>query len=181
MCKHHLTAQNMIPLPFLDEMLQILISNIDNNEQIRDSLKCYICLSKVTKPKMCNFCKKICCEYCINKWLEKKSYCGMCKHHITHQDMISLPFLYDMPLFFFNNIDNKENQSKKKKSSDLNKNPETDNFNDNNNNNVNNKIINLSLDKQNEEYQIRINKLENYIKELELKLKEIKRKRYNNK
>jgi hypothetical protein len=38
-------------------------------EQIRDSLKCYICLSKVTKPKMCNFCKKICCEVCINKWL----------------------------------------------------------------------------------------------------------------
>jgi len=28
------------------------------------------------------------------------------------------------------------------------------------------------LDKQNEEYQIKINKLENYIKELELKLKE---------
>ena len=28
------------------------------------------------------------------------------------------------------------------------------------------------MDKQNEEYQIKINKLENYIKELELKLKE---------
>ena len=91
------------------------------NEQIRDSLKCYICLSKVTKPKMCNFCKKICCEVCINKWLENKSYCGMCKHHITAQDIIALPFLDEMSQFFINNIDNKEHQSKKKKISDLNK------------------------------------------------------------
>ena len=82
-------------------------------EQIRDSLKCYICLSKVTKPKMCNFCKKICCEVCINKWLENKSYCGMCKHPITAQDMITLPFLDDMSQFFINNIDNKEHKSKK--------------------------------------------------------------------
>ena len=90
-------------------------------EQIRDSLKCYICLSKVTKPKMCNFCKKICCEVCINKWLENKSFCGMCKHPITAQDMITLPFLDDMSQFFINNIDNKEHKSKKKEiNNDLN-------------------------------------------------------------
>ena len=90
-------------------------------EQIRDSLKCYICLSKVTKPKMCNFCKKICCEVCINKWLENKSFCGMCKHPITAQDMINLPFLDDMSQFFINNIDNKEHKSKKEEiNNDLN-------------------------------------------------------------
>ena len=91
------------------------------NEQIRDYLKCYICLSKVTKPKMCNFCKKICCEVCINKWLENKSYCGMCKHPITAQDMITLPFLDDMSQFFINNIDNKEHRNKKEEiNNDLN-------------------------------------------------------------
>ena len=77
-------------------------------EQIRDSLKCYICLSKVTKPKMCNFCKRICCEVCINKWLENHSFCGICKRHITAQDMIALPFLDDMSQFFINNIDNQQ-------------------------------------------------------------------------
>jgi len=35
-----------------------------------------------------------------------------------------------------------------------------------------NKIINISFEKQNEEYKIKINKLEKYIKELELKIKE---------
>ena len=36
----------------------------------------------------------------------------------------------------------------------------------------NNKIINISFEKQNEEYKIKINKLEKYIKELELKIEE---------
>ena len=44
-----------------------------------------------------------------------------------------------------------------------------DNINDNN---EKNKIINVSVDKQNEEYKIKINNLEICIKELELKLKE---------
>ena len=74
--------------------------------QIRDHLKCYICLSKVNKPKMCKFCKKICCESCINKWLQNKKFCGICKHQLTEQDMITLPFLDDMSSYFINNIDN---------------------------------------------------------------------------
>ena len=80
-------------------------------EQIRDSLKCYICLSKVNKPKMCNYCKRICCEVCINKWLENHSFCGICKRHITAQDMIALPFLDDMSQFFINNIDNQQKKN----------------------------------------------------------------------
>ena len=47
-------------------------------EQIKDHLKCYICLCQVTKPKMCMYCKRICCEQCINKWLENHSFCGIC-------------------------------------------------------------------------------------------------------
>ena len=91
-------------------------------EQIRDSLKCYICLSKVSKPKMCNYCKRICCEVCINKWLENHSFCGICKRHITSQDMITLPFLDDMSQYFINNIDNqnKKNMINNQKLSNVN-------------------------------------------------------------
>ena len=74
--------------------------------EIRDHLKCYICLTKVMKPKMCKFCKRICCEACIDKWLLSHDYCGICKHKVTSQDMITLPFLDDMSSYFINNIDN---------------------------------------------------------------------------
>ena len=74
--------------------------------EIRDHLKCYICLTKVMKPKMCKYCKRICCEACIDKWLLSHDYCGICKHKVTSQDMITLPFLDDMSNYFINNIDN---------------------------------------------------------------------------
>ena len=85
-------------------------------DEIRDHLKCYICLGKVVKPKMCKYCKKICCSACIDKWLENHTFCGICKHQVTTQDMISLPFLDDMSTFFINNIDNqkKKNLNKSK-------------------------------------------------------------------
>ena len=79
---------------------------IQLENEIRDHLKCYICLSKVSKPAMCKFCKKICCLPCINKWLINHEFCGMCKQPITKQDMIPLPFLDDMSTYFISNIDN---------------------------------------------------------------------------
>ena len=77
-------------------------------DEIRDHLKCYICLSKVFRPKMCRYCKKICCANCIDKWLEDHTFCGICKHDLSPQDMISVPFLDDMSTFFINNIDNQK-------------------------------------------------------------------------
>ena len=77
-------------------------------DEIRDHLKCYICLGKVSRPKMCKYCKKICCSACIDQWLQDHSFCGICKHQVTQQDMISLPFLDDMSTFFINNIDNQK-------------------------------------------------------------------------
>ena len=79
---------------------------LELENQIRDHLKCYICLTKVNKPKMCKFCKKICCQACIDKWLLNHDYCGICKHKVSSQDMITLPFLDDMTSYFINNIDN---------------------------------------------------------------------------
>ena len=81
-------------------------------DEIRDKLKCYICLSKVTKPKMCKYCKRLCCEACINKWMAKKSFCGICKHQLTQQDMITVPILDGMSTFFINNIDNIQKKQK---------------------------------------------------------------------
>ena len=75
-------------------------------DEIRDHLKCYICLGKVTNPKMCKYCKKICCAQCIDHWLEDHDFCGICKHQVTSQDMIRIPFLDHMSTFFINNIDN---------------------------------------------------------------------------
>ena len=84
-------------------------NEIENN--IRDILKCYICLSKVTKPRMCNYCKRICCEECIKKWLEDHNACGICKRQQTLESMITIPFLDDMSAFFINNIDNHAKKS----------------------------------------------------------------------
>ena len=77
-------------------------------DDIRDNLKCYICLGKVSSPKMCNFCKRIACSACIDRWLQDHTFCGICKHQVTAGDMISIPFLDGMSTFFINKIDNQE-------------------------------------------------------------------------
>ena len=85
------------------------ISNKEKDEEmenkIRNFLKCFICLTKVTKPRMCKFCKKICCESCINNWLSNHDYCFNCKQKVTSEEMITLPFLDDMSKYFVYNID----------------------------------------------------------------------------
>ena len=73
---------------------------------IRDKLKCYICLSKVNKPKMCKFCKRLSCSDCINNWLKQHDYCGICKKKVDYDDLILVPFVDDMSTYFINNIEN---------------------------------------------------------------------------
>ena len=73
---------------------------------IRDTLKCYICLSKVNKPKMCKFCKRLSCSDCIDSWLLNHDYCGICKKKVTSDDLILVPFVDDMSTYFINNIEN---------------------------------------------------------------------------
>ena len=91
--------------------------------QIKDHLKCYICLSEITKPLMCKYCKRMSCEKCITKWLENKTTCGICKHQVSLQDMIALPFLDSMSTFFMKNIDNRH---KKEKINNINNNKNTE-------------------------------------------------------
>ena len=73
-------------------------------EQIKDHLKCYICLGNIQKPRMCPYCKRNCCEECINKWLEDHNFCGICKHRISRIDMIEIPFLDKMSNFIIRRI-----------------------------------------------------------------------------
>ena len=79
--------------------------------QIRDYLKCNICLGKVLNPRMCKYCNKICCEECIKKWFENRDYCGMCKRKCSLDDMTPVPVIGDMVAYFINNIDNHPKQN----------------------------------------------------------------------
>ena len=123
-------------------------SEIENN--IRDYLKCYICLTKVIKPKMCKYCKKISCEKCINKWMEKYDFCGICKKKLNpNQDLIPLPILDDMAAYFINNIDSHPKILQNNNSNILNnENKNAQSSNPNNNMNVieqNNNAQNIDI------------------------------------
>ena len=91
-------------------------------EQIKDHLKCYICLCQLTRPKMCIHCKRMCCEECINRWLQQHSFCGICKHQLGNNDLISIPFLDNMSSFFMENIEKPKKQINIKSEDSSNKN-----------------------------------------------------------
>ena len=92
--------------PPINQLSEEQKREMEVENDIRDKLKCYICLSKVNKPKMCKFCKRLSCSDCINSWLNQHNYCGICKKKVTHDDLILVPFVDDMSTYFINNIEN---------------------------------------------------------------------------
>ena len=115
--------------------------NAELENQIRDHLKCYICLSEIHNPKMCKYCKRICCQKCIDKWLRTHSFCGICKHEISSQDMVDLQFLDGVPQYFLNLADNHPNNNNISKNNmnqlqNYNNNNRSNNLNNNNNINI---------------------------------------------
>ena len=90
----------------LNHPLSINNKEIEIENEIKNLLKCYICLCKVEKPKMCKYCKKISCSKCIKMWLSGHSYCGICKKYLTEDDLISIPLINNMSDFFIKKIDN---------------------------------------------------------------------------
>ena len=75
--------------------------------EIKDTVKCYICFNKITKPKMCPHCHRIACEKCLYNWFInlKKDKCGFCRLKSNFQEMISVPFMDAVVSFvekFFN-------------------------------------------------------------------------------
>ena len=75
--------------------------------EIKDTVKCYICFEKITKPKMCPHCHRIACEKCLYNWFInlKKDKCGYCRLKSNFYEMISVPFMDAVVTFvekFFN-------------------------------------------------------------------------------
>ena len=63
--------------------------------EIKDTVKCYICFEKITKPKMCPHCHRMACEKCLYNWFInlKKDKCGFCRLKTNYKEMISVPFM----------------------------------------------------------------------------------------
>ena len=77
------------------------------NSEIKDTVKCYICFDKITKPKMCPHCHRIACDKCLFNWFIKlkKSKCGYCRVKTNYYQMVSVPFMDKVVTFvekFFN-------------------------------------------------------------------------------
>ena len=72
------------------------ICNEENiGSEIKDTVKCYICFDKITKPKMCPHCHRIACEKCLYNWFInlRKTKCGFCREKTNFNQMISVPFM----------------------------------------------------------------------------------------
>ena len=63
--------------------------------EIKDTVKCYICFDKITKPKMCPHCHRIACEKCLYNWFVnlRKTKCGFCRENTKFTEMVSVPFM----------------------------------------------------------------------------------------
>ena len=87
--------------------------------EIKDTVKCYICFDKITKPKMCPCCHRIACEKCLYNWfvnLNKKN-CGFCRKNINFSEMVSVPFM-DAVVDFVDKFFNNKNIEEEKNNSD---------------------------------------------------------------
>ena len=88
------------------------ICNEENiGSEIKDTVKCYICLDKITKPKMCPHCHRIACEKCLYNWFIKlkKTQCGFCRENSNYSQMISVPFMDAVVNFVEKFFDKKKN------------------------------------------------------------------------
>ena len=79
-----------------DEISKEEICKEENlGSEIKDTVKCYICFDKITKPKMCPHCHRIACEKCLYNWFInlKKDKCGYCRLKSNFYEMVSVPFM----------------------------------------------------------------------------------------
>ena len=67
-------------------------------KEIKDSVMCYICLMKITSPRICPNCHKIACEKCLRNWFIEKgnNNCGYCRAILSFDKMISIPIINDV-------------------------------------------------------------------------------------
>ena len=82
--------------------------NEKNKAEIMDQLKCYICIDKLKKPRMCKYCNRPACEKCLKIWLDEKHKCGFCRKRINYNETIEVPIINDIAEFFMKNINNEK-------------------------------------------------------------------------
>ena len=78
-----------------DEEDEEIIEQSEEINEIKESVMCYICLSKVVQPKMCPNCQKIACKECLRNWfiVKENKNCGYCRAEMSFDKMISVPVL----------------------------------------------------------------------------------------
>lgn len=87
------TPKNDIEKDSFSTERDIREENLGN--EIKDTVKCKICLQKMIHPKMCPKCKNISCEKCLYNWFlkEQNKECNYCKEPINFYEFISVPFM----------------------------------------------------------------------------------------
>ena len=88
--------------------------NERNKAEIMDNLKCYICMDKLKRPRMCKYCNRPACENCLRNWFNNKNQCGFCRKKIKFSDTIEIPIINDIADFFMKNINNKNEKNDNK-------------------------------------------------------------------
>ena len=107
-----------------------------NRAQIRDNLKCYVCMDKLKNPRICKYCHRAACSNCLRLWLQNKSHCGYCRHKIIFDETLEIPIIDEkFSDFFLKNLD--------KQNSNLNENNDING----DSGNINSDIIQNKLDK----------------------------------
>ena len=94
--------------------------NEKNKAEIMDKLKCYICIDKLKKPRMCKYCHRPACENCLKMWLNEKHQCGFCRKRINYNETIEIPIINDIADFFMKNINNQKEEVNNKKNDNKN-------------------------------------------------------------
>ena len=97
------------------ELLKRKKEDENNKAEIKDNLKCYICMDKLKKPRMCKYCHRAACEECLKKWLKDKGSCGFCRKRIKFEEAIDIPIIDDIANF----IENLEKQRDNKNGKDI--------------------------------------------------------------
>ena len=120
-------GEKKVPNVKMNKLKNIHLSNLDNNEkqvkeeneeilkkkqeeekqknEIRNKLKCFICFGKAANAMMCPYCKKIACEQCLNKVLDKVNVCPNCKSILPKKEIVKLRMIDNFRNFFINNME----------------------------------------------------------------------------
>ena len=94
--------------------------NEKNKAEIMDKLKCYICIDKLKKPRMCKYCHRPACDNCLKMWLNEKHQCGFCRKRINYNETIEIPIINDIADFFMKSINNQKEEVNNKKNDNKN-------------------------------------------------------------